>query len=94
MWVREPCSSTCASCRPARFVTLYQKQVVPVQVSALALCKLNKTDVFLRWASPSRRHEAEEGLFWRLDEVPQEALDMLQVGPCAACPCMPSSLHY
>ena len=64
------------------------------QVSALALCKLNKTDVFLRWASPSKRHEAEQDLFWRLDEVPQEALDVLQVGLYTACPFNLTFYHF
>lgn len=76
------------SSRAGRFanLALIQQACNPlrVQVSALALCKLNKTDVFLRWANPRKRHEPEQDLFWRLDEVPQEALDLLQVGPCTA----------
>jgi hypothetical protein len=49
------------------------------QVSALALCKLSKTEVLLRWLGKARRHEHEERLFWRLDEAPAEALQALQV---------------
>ena len=49
------------------------------QVSALALCKVSKTEVLLRWLGRARRHEQEDRLFWRLDEVPKEALEALQV---------------
>ena len=57
------------------------------QVSALALCKVSKTEVLLRWLGRARRHEHEDRLFWRLDEVPQEALQALQVS--GASPCTP-----
>ena len=50
------------------------------QVTSLALCKLSKTEVLLRWLGKARRHEQEERLFWRLDEAPEEALQALQVG--------------
>jgi len=52
-----------------------------VQVTSLALCKRNKNEVFLRGLNKRARHDNSADLFWRFDEVPEEALQVLQVRP-------------
>ena len=47
-----------------------------LQVTALALCKLNKNDVFLRRLGTATRHQHPEHLFWDADEVPEECLEV------------------
>jgi hypothetical protein len=59
-----------------------------LQVTSLALCKVNKSEMFLRRLSQRFRHERTEELFWKNDEVPAEALNILQVG------CPPISLKW
>lgn len=51
------------------------------QVTSLALCKRNKSEVFLRGLHKRARHDNSADLFWRYDEVPDEALQVLQVRP-------------
>ena len=51
-----------------------------MQVTSLALCKVNKSEMILRRLSQHFRHERAQELFWQNDEVPQEALDILKVG--------------
>lgn len=53
--------------------------VCAVQVTSLALCKVNKSEMFLRRLSQHFRHERTHDLFWKNEEVPQEALDILKV---------------
>jgi hypothetical protein len=53
------------------------------QVTALALCKLNKNEMYMGRLSRRARHERTDDLFWRYDEVPEEALQILQVGHCS-----------
>ena len=50
-----------------------------VQVTSLALCKVNKSEMILRRLSQHFRHERTQELFWQNNEVPQEALDILKV---------------
>lgn len=50
-----------------------------MQVTSLALCKLNKSDAFLRGLTKRMRHEHTGDLFWRYSQVPDEAMQVLQV---------------
>jgi hypothetical protein len=48
-------------------------------VTALALCKLNKNEMYTGQLSQRARHQRPSDLFWHYHEVPEEALGILQV---------------
>lgn len=47
-------------------------------MTALALCKLNKNEMYTGRLSKRMRHEHTSDLFWRYEDVPEEALAILQ----------------
>ena len=49
-----------------------------MQVTSLALCKVNKSEMFLRRLSQHFRHERTNELFWKMHDVPHEALQILK----------------
>ncbi|EIE20387.1 alpha/beta-hydrolase [Coccomyxa subellipsoidea C-169] len=53
-------------------------RLIDQMVTSLALCKLNKSDAFLRGLTKRMRHEHTGDLFWRYAEVPEEAMQVLQ----------------
>ncbi|BDA50747.1 Sn1-specific diacylglycerol lipase alpha [Coccomyxa sp. Obi] len=53
-------------------------RLIDQMVTSLALCKLNKSDAFLRGLTKRMRHEHTDDLFWRYSEVPDEAMQVLQ----------------
>ncbi len=57
---------------------VFDQKTPCVQVTSLALCKVNKSEMFLRRLSQHFRHERTHDLFWKTDEVPQEALEILK----------------
>ena len=66
------------SCRTTRVLArLCHNRGAGSQVTALALCKYNKSDMFLR----RLRHRHQDALFWDHEDVPEESLSVLQVLP-------------
>ena len=49
------------------------------QVTSLALCKHNKNDLLLVKLPRRVRHGRARSMFWRYNEVPKEALAVLEV---------------
>ncbi len=49
------------------------------QVTSLALCKHNKNDLLLMKLRQHVRHGPARSMFWRYNEVPKEALAVLEV---------------
>ncbi len=47
-------------------------------MTSLALCKHNKNDLLLAKLRRRVRHGRARSMFWRYNEVPQEALAVLQ----------------
>ena len=54
------------------------REAAAAQVTSLALCKVNKSEMFLRRLSQHVRHERTQGLFWKTHDVPHEALQILK----------------
>ena len=61
---------------------IFDADVYGLQVTSLALCKVNKSEMLLRRLNQHFRHARTEELFWKKDEVPAEALKILQVSFC------------
>ena len=62
------------------------------QVTSLALCKHNKNDLLLVKLRRHVRHGRARSMFWRYNEVPKEALAVLEVrlrgsGRMCVCAC-------
>ena len=72
-----PCSTAAALIRRVDFI--FDVVAYGLQVTSLALCKVNKSEMLLRRLNQHFRHERTEELFWKNDEVPAEALKILQV---------------
>ena len=53
-------------------------------MTSLALCKVNKSEMFLRRLSQRVRHERTDELFWKTHDVPHEALEILKACPVQA----------
>lgn len=71
------CSTAVALIRRADFI--FDVVAYGLQVTSLALCKVNKSEMLLRRLNQHFRHKRTEELFWKNDEVPAEALKILQV---------------
>lgn len=71
------CSTAVALIRRADFI--FDILAFGLQVTSLALCKVNKSEMLLRRLNQHFRHERTEELFWKNNEVPAEALKILQV---------------
>lgn len=71
------CSTAVALIRRADLI--FDILAYGLQVTSLALCKVNKSEMLLRRLNQHFRHERTEELFWKNDEVPAEALKILQV---------------
>lgn len=61
------------------------------QVTSLALCKHNKNDLLLVKLRRHVRHGRARSMFWRYNEVPKEALAVLEVRPLVGNAC--ASVH-
>ena len=77
------CSTAGALNRRADFI--FDVFAYGLQVTSLALCKVNKSEMLLRRLHQHFRHERTEELFWKNDEVPAEALKILQVSFSPRC---------
>ena len=70
------------------------EQATAAQVTSLALCKVNKSEMFLRRLSQRVRHERTHDLFWKTHDVPHEALEILKACPLLAVCCTLSSISF
>ena len=67
------------------------------QVTSLALCKHNKNDLLLVKLRRHVRHGRARSMFWRYNEVPKEALAVLEVrlnGRMCICACSAETCNW